>query len=62
MERLEHDTKLAIEMFENNFMKLSEGKYHILVAGHRFETLWANIGEITIWQSKNEKLHGLTID
>ena len=45
MERLEHDTKLAIEWFENNYMKLNEDKCHLLVAEHRYETLWANIGE-----------------
>ena len=48
MERLEHDTKLAIEWFENNHMKLNEGKCHLLVAGHRYGTLWANIGETRI--------------
>ena len=35
MERLEHDTKLAIEWFENNYMKVNEDKCHLLVAGHR---------------------------
>ena len=48
MERLKHDTKLAIEWFENNYMKLNEDKCHLLVAGHRYETLWANIGETRI--------------
>ena len=33
-----------------------------LVAGHKYETLWAQIGEARIWESKNEKLLGLTID
>ena len=62
MERLEHDTKLATEWFENNYIKLNEDKCHLLAAGHRYETLWTNIGETRIWQSKNEKLLGLTID
>ena len=62
MERLEHHTKLAIEWFENNNMKLNEDKYDLLVAGHTYETLWANIGETRIWENKNEKLLGLTID
>ena len=62
MERLEHDAKLAIEWFENNYMKLNEGKCHLLVAGHRYETLWASIRETRSWESKNEKLLGLTID
>ena len=39
MERLEHDTKLAIEWFENNYLKFNEDKCHIPVAGHRYETL-----------------------
>ena len=43
-------------------MKLNEVKCHLLVAGHRYETLWANIGETRNWESKNEKLLGLTID
>ena len=38
MERLEHNTKLATEGFENNYMKLNEGKCHLIVAGHRYET------------------------
>ena len=62
MERLEYDTKLAIEWFENNYMKLNEDKCHLLVAGHRYETLWANIGEARIWEGKNEKLLGLIFD
>ena len=62
MERLEHDTKLAIEWFENNYMKLNEDKCHLLLAGHRYETLWANIGETRIWESKNAKFLRLTID
>ena len=47
-ERLEHDAKLVIKWFENNYMKLNEGKCHLVVAGHRYETLWANLGEIKI--------------
>ena len=62
MEKLKHDTKLAIESFEKNYMKTTEGKSHLLVARHRYETLWTNIGETRIWESENEKLPGLTID
>ena len=48
MERLEHDTKLAIEWFENNCMKLNKDRCHLVVAEHKYETLWANIGETRI--------------
>ena len=34
MQRLGHDTKLAIEWFEENYMKLKEDKCHLLVAGY----------------------------
>ena len=37
MERLEQDTKLAVEWFENDYMKLNEDKCHLLVGGHRNE-------------------------
>ena len=62
MERLEPDTKLAIDWFENNYMELNKDKCHLLVAGHRYEILWVNIGGTRIWKSKNKKLLGLTID
>jgi len=62
LERLEHDSKLAIEWFESNYMKLNEDKCHLLVAGNRHESLWAMIGETKIWESKSEKLLGVVID
>ena len=43
-------------------MKSNEGKCHLLVGGHRYENLWANIRETRIQESKNENLLGLTID
>ena len=43
-------------------MKLNGDKCHLLVAGRRYETLWANIGETRIWESKNKKLLRSTID
>ena len=41
---LEDDTVLAIEWFECNYMKLNQDKRHFLISGHKYETLWANIG------------------
>ena len=31
--RFEHDSHLAIEWFESNYMKLNQGKRHLLVSG-----------------------------
>ena len=33
LRRLEHDTHLAIEWFQQNYMKLNEGKCHLLIPG-----------------------------
>ena len=43
-------------------MKIKEDKCYLLAVGHRYKNLWANIGKTWIWESKNSKLLGLTID
>ena len=58
--RLEHDTALAVEWFENTFMKLNQDKYHLLVCGHKHA--WDKISETKIWESKKQKLLGVVID
>ena len=62
MRRLEHDSLIAIEWFECNYMKLNRGKCHLLVAGNKHEHLWVNVRESLIWESKQEKILGVTID
>ena len=49
--RTEHDTALAVEWFENNFMKLNQDKCHLLVSGQIHKTVWAKIGEMKVWES-----------
>ena len=44
LRRLEHDSLLAIEWFQNNNMKLNEDKCHFLVSGFKHEAIWINIG------------------
>ena len=60
--RIEHDTALVVERFENNFMKLNQDKCHLIVSGHKHETVWAEIGEKKIWESNKRKLLGVAID
>ena len=62
LRRLEHDTPLAIEWFQHNYMKLNEGKCHLLISGWKHELIWANVGEKKIWETSEEKLLGLYID
>ena len=60
--RLEHDATLAIECFESKYMKLNQDKCHFLFSGHKYETLFANLGETKISESKQQKLLGILID
>ena len=60
--RLEHDTALTVEWFENNFMKLNQDKYHVLVSGHKNIIVWAKMGETKIWENHKQKLLGFVTD
>ena len=60
--RLEHDAALAIEWFESNYMMLNQDKCHFLFSGHKYETLFVNVGETKFWESKQQKLLGILID
>ena len=59
---MEHDSHLAIEWFESNSMKLNQGRCHLLVSGYKHENIWAQIGEVKIWESSKQKLLGVVID
>ena len=59
---LEHDEVLAIEWFELNYVMLTQDKCHFLFSGKKYETLFVNIEETKIWESKQEKLLGVLID
>ena len=60
--RLEHDSFLATEWFENNSMKLNDDACHLLVSGHKDENVWAQIGKAKIWESKTQNLLGVEIE
>ena len=62
LKSLEHDTSLAIEWFERNYMKLNKSKCHFLVSGHKFEHLWINVGGTKIWESNAETMLGVQIE
>ena len=59
---LEQNSNMAIDWFRNNYVKMNSNKCHLLVAGHKFEQIWANIGTDLIWGSNSVKLLGITID
>ena len=60
--RLKHDSFLAIEWFQNNCMKLNKDKCNLLVGGYKHKSIWAKIGDARIWRSNKQKLLGVHID
>ena len=62
LRRLEHDSALAVCWFESNNMKLNTDKCFLLISGHKYENLWAKVGEDVIWESNKVTLLGIDID
>ena len=59
---LERNSNIAVDWFQNNYMKMNPDKFHLLVAGHKFEQIWTKIGTDLIWEGNSVKLLGITID
>ena len=62
MRSLEHDTHLAIDWSESNYMKLNKAKWHLFVSGHKFEHVWINIGGVKIWEADSVTMLGVSIN
>ena len=60
--KLEHDSLLATEWYESNYMKLNKNKCHLLLSGNKYEHIFVNIGKERIWESSSEKLLGVIIN
>ena len=60
--KLENNVETAINWFAYNHMKMNPDKCHLLVAGHRWEMVWANISDVKIREKNKVKLLGVTID
>ena len=61
LNQLEDNAYTAILWFDNNYMKLNQGKCHFLASGSP-EHLWVKVGSERIWESQTEKLLGMTVD
>jgi len=44
LEKLEQNSEIAISWFKTNYMKLNTDKCHLLISGHKYETVWAKVG------------------
>ena len=60
--KLDEHSIMAIEWFENNYMKMNSVKCHLFISGNKFEHLCAKIGNDRIWENRTDKLLGITID
>ena len=61
--RLENDSKIIIERFQNNYMKLNEDKCHFMIFGERTnQDVSINIGNCTVNNSQEDELLGVLID
>ena len=60
--KLEEQSNIAINWFENNYSKMNSDKCHLLISGNKYEHIWAKIGNDRIWETKAVKLLGVTID
>ena len=59
---LEHDSLLAGQWFEDNYMKLNEEKCHYIIYGHKYEHAWVKLNNKKCWECDNVKLLGIDID
>ena len=61
MERLECAANKAVDWFKHNHLKLNPSKCHLLICGHKYECILAEIDGTTIIESYEEKLLGIYI-
>ena len=51
LEKLEHNSELAIAWFEMNYMKFNNDKCHLLISGNKNEYMWENLDQDIVWES-----------
>ena len=56
IKRLEHDSLLAIEWFESNYMKLNKDKCHFIISGYKHKVMFANIGKVAFGKKGKKSL------
>ena len=54
--KLENHSDIAIKCFVDTYMKINSDKCHLFISGHKFEHLWAKIGDDKIRETGTIKL------
>ena len=52
LEKLERNSELAIQWFEDNYMNLNTGECHLLIFGHKYEHQGGQIGKNMVWEER----------
>ena len=59
---LAHDSVLSIVLLVCNNMKQNQDKCHLLISGHKYEGVRANISPCKIWENNDQKFFGFNFD
>ena len=59
---VEQDCFLLVQWFRDNYLTLNADKFHLLVSGHKYEAMYASVGDALLWEKNSVKLLGLIID
>ena len=46
---LPHDSMLSMEWFNSNYLKLNDDKCHLVISAHKYESMWAKVGQTKIY-------------
>ena len=55
LEKLERNSELAINWFEDNYTKLHTGKCHLLISGRKYEHQRDQISKYIVWEENKVK-------
>ena len=53
---VENDCSLLIEWFRDNYLTLNADKCNLLVSGHKYEAMYASVGDALLWVENSVKL------
>ena len=53
---------LLVEWFRDKYLTLNADKCHLLVSGHKYEVMYASVGDALLKEENSVKLLGLIIE
>ena len=62
MQDVEYDCITLVECFRDNYLTFNADKCHLLASGYKKEAMFAQVGDVLIWEENAVKLLVLIID